>query len=162
MKVQMEAFTGMVIGEFEATKVKIEGNDGLEIVLKDGRKMAFDADTLKQVNAAKPQYANRIRIMVQFPTTMKEMNKHQKLAAQQVKHAINWIVGGYENSIQDGHMDASEMPSKEELVDEIYNELMVSSYGPGSCSCHPIEEIKFAGMDFIKFYTNYRLTKEGY
>lgn len=163
MKVQLVAFTGMVIGEFEATHV--EAANGYELTLKDGRLVAFDGDTLKQVNAPKPQYANRIRIldMPKFPVLIKEMNKHQKIAAKQVKYAIDYIVGGLENSIQDGHMEESDMPSKAELVEEIYSEMMNCSFGPGSCHTgHPVEEVKFAGTEFIKFYINYRLTKEGY
>ena len=163
MKVQLVAFTGMVIGEFEATH--IESANGYELTLKDGRLVAFDGDTLKQVNAPKPQFANRIRILdtpKQFPILMKEMNKHQKIAAKQVKYAIDYIVGGYENSIQDGHMEQNDMPSKEQLVDEIYDEMMNCTFGPGSCRNHPTEEVKFAGTEFIKFYIDYRLTKEGY
>lgn len=162
MKVQLVAFTGMVIGEFEATR--IEAANGYELTLKDGRLVAFDGDTLKQVNAPKPQYANRIRILdtpKQFPVKMKEMNKHQKIAAKQVKYAIDYIVGGLENSVQDGYLD--EMPSKADMVEDVYSEMMNCSFGPGSChSGRPVEEVKFAGTEFIKFYINHRLTKEGY
>jgi hypothetical protein len=61
VKVQLLAFSGMVIGEFEATH--IEGADGFELTLKDGRLVAFDGETMKQINAEKPQFANRIRIL---------------------------------------------------------------------------------------------------
>lgn len=162
MKVQLVAFTGMVIGEFEATH--IEAANGYELTLSDGRLVAFDGETLKQVNAPKPQFANRIRILEtpkQFPTLMKNMTKHQRIAANQVKFALEQIVGDYENSISDGHIEY--MPSHDELADEIYDGVMNNSYGKGVCHYgHPFDEVRFAGAEFIKNYINNRLVMEGY
>jgi hypothetical protein len=49
-------------------------------------------------------------------------NTREMVAYKVVEQAYGWVVGGYENSIMDGHI--TEMPDNEQLVDEIYDEVM--------------------------------------
>ena len=92
----------------------------------------------------------------------KEMTRDEKTAYRQIKHAFNWIVGGYENYISDNGLDESEMPSREELAAEIYEGVMKNTYGEGSLSSRPTKEIRFMGTEWIKAHVEHRLTKEGY
>ena len=57
LTVNLKAFTEMYLGTYIATKTK----NGYEIVLKNGKKMAFDKTGL-QVDAKNPRYANRIEL----------------------------------------------------------------------------------------------------
>lgn len=78
---------------------------------------------------------------------VKEMNGTEKRAWREVKNAFNWVVGGYENSVCDGHI--AEMPSYEELVDEIYWTVMNCTTEQGYQSSKPCDEVRFAGTAFI-------------
>lgn len=50
------------------------------------------------------------------------MNKHQKIAYQNLKNAFNWIIGGYYNSIQDGMFEDANTP--EVRRENLFNEFM--------------------------------------
>lgn len=79
---------------------------------------------------------------------IKEMNKTEKRAWKEVKNAFNWVVGGYENSVCDGQME--EMPSYEDIVDEIYWTVMNCTTEQGYQSSRPCDEVRFAGKEFIE------------
>lgn len=49
-------------------------------------------------------------------------NTREMVAYKVVEQAYGWVVGGYENAIMDGLI--TEMPDNEELMDEIYEEVM--------------------------------------
>lgn len=90
---------------------------------------------------------------------MSEMNSNQKEAYRQVVHASNWIVGGYENAIMDGEMD--EMPSRVQLIDEIYWQVMNCFSTEGRIVNMQVPEVRFAGKKFIMERIENRLTKMG-
>ena len=90
----------------------------------------------------------------------KEMNGNEKIAYRNTKYAIQDIVGGYENSISDGYME--EMPTYEDLEDEVYYATTTGTYGEGFASCHPIKEVNFAGEKFIREVIRYFFEKEGF
>lgn len=85
-------------------------------------------------------------------TETKTMTKHQKSALSNVEGAYTYVLGGYENSVQDGHID--EMPSVEDLFEEVYDEAMNSGHemlggirmdgGPAPIC------MKFAGKKFVR------------
>lgn len=172
MKVQINLFTGKVLGEYEAIK-NAEGN--YEVSFKDGQLGIFNPESLRQQNALKPQFACKMIIMADdkvtavYPVKMKEMNGHQKIAARQIKHAINDIVGGLENTMSDWEEDSepyqnakATLEDHEVLVGEIYWGIMNNTYGEGWVHCSPTDEVKFAGEGFLKYYIDYMLKKEGY
>lgn len=82
----------------------------------------------------------------------KTLTKHQKSALSNVEGAYTYVLGGYENSVQDGHID--EMPSVEDMFEEVYDEAMNSGHemlggirmdgGPAPIC------VKFAGKKFIR------------
>lgn len=85
-------------------------------------------------------------------TETKTMTKHQKSALSNVEGAYTYVLGSYENSVQDGHID--EMPSVEDMFEEVYDEAMNSGHemlggirmdgGPAPIC------VKFAGKKFIR------------
>lgn len=94
----------------------------------------------------------------------KAMTKHQKSALSNVEGAYTYVLGGYENSVQDGHMD--EMPSVEDMFEEVYDEAMHSGHemlggirmdgGPAPIC------MKFAGKKFIREQIAKLFRKDGY
>lgn len=97
-------------------------------------------------------------------TETKTMTKHQKSALSNVEGAYTYVLGGYENSVQDGHID--EMPSVEDLFEEVYDEAMNSGHemlggirmdgGPAPIC------MKFAGKKFIREQIAKLFQKDGY
>lgn len=86
---------------------------------------------------------------------------HQKIAAANITHAYNWIVGGYENSVQDGQMES--MPSAESMFGEVYGDAMTCKYDEGMCSSHHApKEMRFAGAKFCKKFLYDLFIKDGY
>lgn len=85
-------------------------------------------------------------------TETKPLTKHQKSALSNVEGAYTYVLGSYENSVQDGHID--EMPSVEDMFEEVYDEAMNSGHkmlggmridgGPAPIC------VKFAGKKFIR------------
>lgn len=90
--------------------------------------------------------------------------KHQQASRRNIRGAYTLVLGGYENSIQDGQM--SEMPSVESLFREVYDESMNSGHemlggirmdgGPAPVC------MRFAGKAFVKKYIAYLFSKDGY
>ena len=86
---------------------------------------------------------------------------HQKIAAANITNAYNWIVGGYENDVQDGNSET--MPAPEFMFAEVYDEAMNSRYEEGMCSSHNApKEMRFAGAKFCKKFLYDLFIKDGY
>lgn len=119
-------------------------NDGEEVVVADSTFKRYYKTTEIQVETEVEVYEDE-------PIPAKEtkpMTKHQKVAAEQLDNAYNWIVGGYENSVTDGDME--EMPSVEEMFNEVLDEATSHLYGNGMCSQNPAPAaMNFAGKRFI-------------
>lgn len=58
-EVIMRAFTGMFIGVFKITE---KTDKAITVQLADGSLMGFDANTGKELNARKPQFANKLEV----------------------------------------------------------------------------------------------------
>lgn len=124
-------------------------NDGTTAVLVDseGNNHMYAMTTLRKTFKKSIE-----EIEVEEPKTeTKTLTKHQKSALSNVEGAYTYVLGGYENSVQDGHID--EMPSVEDMFEEVYDEAMNSGHemlggmridgGPAPIC------VKFAGKKFI-------------
>lgn len=91
----------------------------------------------------------------------KTMTKHQKDAMKNIRHGYNWVVGGLENSVQDGKME--EMPPVEEMFEEVYDEVTSCAFAEGFCDTKgaPIC-MKFAGKAFIREQVAKLFREDGY
>lgn len=125
------------------TLVKTDETEG-KAVIKDeeGKLHIVSMNTLKK-NYKKSEQT----IEVETEDKPKELNRHQQLAAKKVKAAYNWIVGGLENSVQDGNLD--NMPPIENMFEQVYDGLMSEDYGDGYGGGNSKTELRFAGKQFI-------------
>ena len=91
----------------------------------------------------------------------KTMTKHQKDAMKNIRHGYNWVVGGLENSVQDGQME--ELPPVEEMFEEVYDEVTSCAFAEGFCDTKgaPIC-MKFAGKAFIREQVAKLFREDGY
>lgn len=94
-------------------------------------------------------------------TETKTMTKHQKSALKNIRCGYNWVIGGLENSVQDGEME--EMPAVEEMFEEVYDEVTSCTFDEGFCDSKaaPIC-MKFAGKKFIREQIAKLFRKDGY
>lgn len=85
---------------------------------------------------------------------------HEKIAMANIHHAINWIVGGYYNCIQDGCEEY--LPeSRRSLEDEIYTSAMDNLYAPGYEGIGKApKEMRFAGEKFCRAYIHWKLDRD--
>lgn len=86
---------------------------------------------------------------------------HEKIALKNIKGAINWVVGGYYNSLQDGDIEI--LPETlESLKEEIYRTAMndLCEYDSLSCGRAP-KEMRFAGEDFCRNAIDELLENDG-
>lgn len=72
------------------------------------------------------------------------------VALEQVKLAVDHVLGGYENAIADGHMTHNDLPDAFTLVAEVYHNLRNCHYevgceGPGS-----LPEVEHCSEDLLK------------
>lgn len=112
-------------------------NDGEEVVVAESTFKRYYKTTEIQVE---------VEIEVEEPET-KPMTKHQKVAAKQMQHAYNWVVGGHENSLSDNE---TPMPAVEEMFDEVMSEATSHFYGEGYSSCDSAPAaMNFAGKRFL-------------
>lgn len=76
----------------------------------------------------------------------KTMTKHQQGALKNIRCGYNWVIGGLENSVQDGQME--ELPPVEEMFEEVVTSC---TFDEGFCDSKaaPIC-MKFAGKAFIR------------
>lgn len=88
------------------------------------------------------------------------MNKgiREKLVKKLVKEQTNWVIGGHENNILDGH--TTKMPARELLESEIYQEVMNAKYVESGNYLVPIKkDIRFLGSAVIRGMITERVTK---
>lgn len=83
------------------------------------------------------------------PSKKPQLTHHQKVAKKQLEHAYNWIIGGHENSLSDGHIE--ELPSVEDMFTEVYDEATSCLYGEGCVhTAQPAPaSMSFAGKKFL-------------
>jgi hypothetical protein len=90
-----------------------------------------------------------------------QFNGHEQIAIHNIKHAVNWILGGYYNEYQDGN-DEYLPESKAALVDDIYFSSMMNGYSNG---CERFgkapKEMRFAGEKFCRAYINWAIERDG-
>lgn len=134
-------------------------NDGTTAVLVDseGNNHLYTLSTLRKTFKKSVE-----EVEVEEPKTeTKPMTKHQQGALKNIKHGYNWVIGGLENSIQDGHMD--EMPSIEEMFEEVYSEVNSCTFDEGFCDSKaaPIC-MKFTGKAFVREQIAKMFQKDGY
>lgn len=86
---------------------------------------------------------------------------HERIAIRNIRCAINWIVGGYYNDLQDGYEEY--LPgSREELANIIYDSAMINLYGDGYEKIGKApSEMRFAGEKFCRAYINWKLDQDG-
>lgn len=91
----------------------------------------------------------------------KPMTKHQEEALKNIRHGYNWVVGGIENSVQDGKLD--EMHTVDVMFEEVYDEVTSCTFGAGFCDSKgaPIC-MKFAGKAFIREQIAKMFREDGY
>lgn len=83
---------------------------------------------------------------------------HEKIAIQNMRNALNWIVGGYYNDLQDGN-DEYLPESREALAEEIYDSAMNHLYRPGMEAFGKApREMRFAGEKFCRAYIDWKLS----
>lgn len=122
-------------------------NDGTTAVLVDseGNNHMYAMTTLRKTFKKSVE-----EVEVEEPKTeTKTMTKHQKSALKNIRCGYNWVIGGLENSVQDGHLE--EMPAVEEMFEEVYDEVTSCTFDEGFCDSKaaPIC-MKFAGKKFIR------------
>lgn len=101
-------------------------------------------------------------IEVEEPKTeTKTLTKHQKSALKNIRCGYSWVIGGLENSVQDGHLE--EMPAVEEMFEDVYDEVTSCTFDEGFCDSKaaPIC-MKFAGKKFIREQIAKLFRKDGY
>lgn len=86
---------------------------------------------------------------------------HEKIAMRNIRNAINWIVGGYYNCLQDNILEY--LPdSLESLENEIYASAMDNLYMPGcEFGGRAPKEMRFAGTEFCRAYIHWKLSEDG-
>lgn len=116
-------------------------NDGEEVVVADSTFKRYYKTTEIQVET---------EIEVEEPKAeTKPLSKHQKVAADQLSNAYEWIVGGYMNAVVDG--DLEELPPVEDMFTEVLAEATAHLYGKGMCSQKPAPAaMQFAGRKFVR------------
>lgn len=116
-------------------------NDGEEVVVADSTFKRYYKSIEIQVET---------EIEVEEPKAeTKPLSKHQKVAAENIKNAYSWIVGGYQNSVLDGN--AEEMPSIEEMFTEVLEEANSGEYSDSWVQIgHAPAAMQFAGRKFVR------------
>lgn len=134
-------------------------NDGTTAVLVDseGNNHMYAMTTLRKTFKKSVE-----EVEVEEPKTeTKTMTKHQKSALKNIRCGYNLVIGGLENSVQDGHLE--EMPAVEEMFEEVYDEVTSCTFDEGFCDSKaaPIC-VKFAGKKFIREQIAKLFQKDGY
>ena len=86
---------------------------------------------------------------------------HEKIAMRNIRYAINWIVGGYYNCLQDGQEEY--LPkSRKALENEVYSSAMDNLYDVGYEGFRKApKEMRFAGETFCRAYIAWKLANDG-
>lgn len=157
------------ISQEESINVGLDGSSQTIITLarEDGTTKEVSVATFKRwYKTTEIQVETEIKIEEPANKIEKPIaeTKHQQASRRNIRGAYTLVLGGYENSIQDGQM--SEMPSVESLFREVYDESMNSGHemlggirmdgGPAPVC------MRFAGKAFVKKYIAYLFSKDGY
>lgn len=137
-------------------------NDGTTAVLVDseGNNHMYAMTTLRKTFKKSVE-----EVEVEEPKTeTKTLTKHQKNALNNIEGAYTYVLGGYENSVQDGQLN--EMPSVEDMFEEVYDKAMNSGHellggmrmdGGSAPIC-----MKFAGKAFVREQISKMFRADGY
>lgn len=88
------------------------------------------------------------------------MTGFERIAAANIRGAINWIVGGYYNSYQDGY-DEDVPKSKQSLIQEVYDSAMSDAYGYEQVHYgRSPREMRFAGKEFCMNYITKKINED--
>ena len=78
------------------------------------------------------------------------MTRHEMIALRNIKYAINYIIGGIYNDMQDGN-DEYLPESFKEVVDMVYDGAMNNLYAPGYEGYGKApKEMRFSGKEFCR------------
>lgn len=87
--------------------------------------------------------------------------KHAVVAKDQLQNAYEQIVGGYENSVTDGASE--EIPSVEDMFEEVMEEATTHLYGKGMSSQSPAPAaMRFVGKQFLIDTLTVLFQQDGY
>ena len=138
-------------GSYFTSDEVVKNEDGIRHFLtrNDGEEVVVADSTFKRYyKTAEIQVETEIEVEEPKAET-KPMTKHQQVAAEQLENAYNWIVGGWRSCVNDGPVN--EMPSVEELFNEVLGEATSHLYGKGMCSQKPAPAaMLFAGRKFVR------------
>ena len=88
------------------------------------------------------------------------MNGNERIAYRNIKHCINWIVGGYYNCLQD-HCPEYLYKNREALEQEVYESALNNLYDEGYEGYGKApKEMRFAGEEFIRKTIKDMLSKD--
>lgn len=123
-----------------------EANNTAVLTDKEGKEHTLKLTTLKKT-------FKKAEIEVEEPKVEKKaLNIHQRKALNNIEGAYTYVLGGYENSVQDGVLE--EMPPIETLFNEVYYEALLSKHemfggirldGGEAPAC-----MRFAGKAFVR------------
>ena len=95
-------------------------------------------------------------------------------AKHNIHHAANWIIGGYENVMQDHNKDDIEykeaeavLNNKYELANEIYHAATTEIYEDGFCGWGGdapkiLNDLRLLGKDTLLAYVNEEIVRQGH
>lgn len=89
-----------------------------------------------------------------------ERTMHERIAMRNIRYAINWIVGGYYNCIQD---DCPEYipETRAQVENEIYLSAIQNLYDEGYEGYNKApKEMRFAGEAFCRAYITWKLDND--
>lgn len=85
------------------------------------------------------------------------------VVTEQVEYAVDFVLGGYENSIADGNMTREDVPNWDSLIDEIYSNITTMHYGLGYEAPQPRNEVIRADETLLRGLIDYHMaTSEEY
>ena len=128
---------------------------------------AEDGETKKVSISTFNRWYKRVEteIEVEEPKTEeKPMTKHQKAALENIYGAYTYVMGGYENSLQDGYIN--ELPAIEDLFEEVYDEALMNGHqmrgglrmdGGPAPFC-----MRFAGKAFVREHIAKMFREDGH
>ena len=90
------------------------------------------------------------------------MNGNQLTAFEQVINAIDWLIGDYENMLMDEIITEDEIPSHEDLKNDVYEMVLNNTTYPGFQKPGGLDEVRFCGKEWIMERIDKRLKKLGY
>jgi hypothetical protein len=73
--------------------------------------------------------------------------KSQEVALKQIKLAVDWVVGDYQDMVKQGLI--KKKPTKNQMIEEVYECIMNWTLTDLSISDKPTTYLRLAGKDFI-------------